>query len=98
MDGHSCTKQAETIGETVRLTDYNPGQRGCIVRVQGDNESRRRLSEMGFTRGVEVLVVRNAPLTDPVEYMIKGYHVSLRKEQAAEIVMDRPVTEAGANE
>jgi len=84
--------------ETQRLSDYVQGQKGRIVRVQGDDRSRRRMSEMGFTRGMEVQVVKAAPLTDPVEYLVKGYHVSLRREQAAHILMNRPDMEARNHE
>ncbi|MDQ7781902.1 MAG: FeoA family protein [Desulfomonilaceae bacterium] len=76
-------------GEALRLSDFLQGQKGRIVTVRGDGESRRRMCEMGFTRGMEVQVVRAAPLKDPVEYLVKGYHVSLRREQAALILMDR---------
>lgn len=77
-------------GESPALSDYTQGQRGNIVRVHGSDESRRRMSEMGFIRGTEVVVVKDAPLGDPVEYLVKGYHVSLRRDQAARILMDRP--------
>lgn len=77
-------------GPTFSLSDYLEGQTGRIVQVRGDDDSRRRMCEMGFVRGSEVRVVRQAPLKDPVEYFIKGYHVSLRRDQAAQIVMDRP--------
>ena len=56
------------------------------------------MTEMGFTKGAEVKVVKAAPLTDPVEYIIKGYHVSLRREQAEHIIMEPPSLEASINE
>lgn len=77
-------------GPTFKLSDYLEGQTGRIVQVQGDDNSRRRMCEMGFVRGSEVRVVRQAPLKDPVEYFVKGYCVSLRRDQAAQIVMDQP--------
>jgi len=46
--------------------------------------------EMGFVRGSEVKVVKHAPLKDPLEFVIRGYHVSLRKEEAAHILMEKP--------
>ncbi len=93
-----CTERVDKVGEALRLSDYLQGQKGRIIRVQGDDESRRRMSEMGFTKGIEVKVVKAAPLTDPVEYLLKGYHVSLRREQAAHILMDRPNVEARDHE
>ncbi len=48
------------------------------------------MMEMGFVKGTEVGVVKFAPLSDPMELVIKGYHVSLRRDQAADILMDAP--------
>lgn len=86
-------KRGDDMDKALRLSDYAKGQKGRVMKVQGNDESRRRLSEMGFIRGIEVEVVKAAPLTDPVEYLVKGYHVSLRREQAAEILMDLPIKE-----
>jgi Fe2+ transport system protein FeoA len=48
------------------------------------------MTEMGFVKGSEVKVVKYAPLTDPVEFVIKGYHVTLRRDEAAGILMNEP--------
>ena len=48
------------------------------------------MMELGFVRGAEVKVVKYAPLFDPMELELKGYHVSLRRDQAADILMDVP--------
>ena len=87
--------QTNAKSRTVKLSDYGQGQKGRIIKVQGNEESRRRMTEMGFNRGNEVQVVKSAPLTDPVEYIVKGYHVSLRREQASCIIMNQPDKEAG---
>ncbi len=75
---------------TVRLSSYKPGQKGKIVRICGKGDLRLRMMEMGFVKGAEVEVVKYAPLTDPIEFLIKGYHVALRRDQAADIVMNEP--------
>jgi DtxR family Mn-dependent transcriptional regulator len=62
-----------------------PGFRGRIVKVTGRGKIRRRLAEMGLTAGAEVEVERLAPLGDPMEIKIRGYHLSLRKAEAAHI-------------
>ncbi len=62
-----------------RLSELKPGERGVISRIAGDRELRRRLLDMGLTRGTEIIVVRRAPLGDPVEFLLKGYNLSLRK-------------------
>ena len=69
-----------------RLLDNEPvGQTVQVVRVIGDGAFRQRLLEMGFVRGAKVTVLKNAPLLDPVEYMIMGAHISLRHSEAAQV-------------
>ena len=57
--------------------------------MNGSGTFRKRLQEMGFIRGSEVFVEKYAPLRDPIELVIKGYHVSLRVEEAAQIMMEK---------
>ncbi|MBA2848755.1 Fe2+ transport system protein FeoA [Thermosulfuriphilus ammonigenes] len=71
-----------------RLDDLRTGQRGRILKILGSGPFKMRLMEMGFIPGAEVEVVRYAPLKDPVDYLIKGYHVSLRHEEAEKILVD----------
>ncbi len=69
-----------------RLLDDEPvGRTVQVVRVMGDGAFRQRLLEMGFVRGAKVTVLKNAPLKDPVEYMIMGSHISLRHSEAAQV-------------
>ncbi len=75
---------------TVKLSSYKPGQKGKIVQICGDSDFRLRMMEMGFVNGADIEVVKYAPLNDPMEFIIKGYHVTLRKEQAADILMNEP--------
>jgi Fur family ferric uptake transcriptional regulator len=72
------------------LRDYKEGQKGRIQGVRGEGRFRKRLLEMGFVKGTEVYVEKYAPLFDPVEYVVKGYHVSLRREEAEKILMSEP--------
>lgn len=69
----------------ISLAQLGPGQVATIVRVRGCVTARRRLLEMGLVRGETIAVQRLAPLGDPVEYVIKGYHLSLRRHDAANI-------------
>jgi Fe2+ transport system protein FeoA len=55
--------------------------------VGGDPQLRRRLLEMGFCNGVAVEVVRRAPLGDPIEFRLRGYHLSLRADQAQHVLI-----------
>lgn len=77
------------MGDSLRLADVLPGQKVRIVRVIGDSPFRKRLMEMGVIRGTEVTKVKLAPLADPAEYVIKGCHLSLRREEAMDIIVER---------
>lgn len=69
--------------ETTQLHLLVPGQKATILRVGGAGALRRRFVEMGIVKGEVIEIERNAPLGDPVEYFIKGYHLALRREEAA---------------
>ena len=64
------------------------GQSAMIVRVGGNGILRRRILEMGILKGTEVYIEKYAPLRDPLELIVKGYHISLRVEEAARIEVD----------
>lgn len=66
----------------MRLSELHTGQKCVIVKVLGHGAFRKRMIEMGFTRGREVTVLMAAPLKDPVKYEIMGYEVSLRRTEA----------------
>ncbi|MCM1035677.1 MAG: ferrous iron transport protein B [Paludibacter sp.] len=67
------------------LADLQTGERCMILKVHGHGGFRHRILELGFVRGEEVRVLKNAPLMDPVEYEIMGSHVSLRRAEAHNI-------------
>lgn len=67
------------------LSELRQGQSAIINRIGGNGALRRRILEMGIIKGTEVYVEKYAPLKDPLELIIKGYHVSLRVEEAAQI-------------
>jgi len=70
------------------LYDLNEGEEGIILKIKGRGQFRQRLSEMGFVVGKKVEVIKKAPLRDPVEYKIMGYHISLRNSEAQLIEVD----------
>ena len=72
----------------MNLSELKEGQTASVVRVGGDGPFRRRLLEMGFLRGTEVYVEKYAPLKDPIELILKGYHVSLRVDEAAHVQVE----------
>jgi Fe2+ transport system protein FeoA len=71
--------------QTTQLHLLRPGQRAMITRINGISALRRRFIEMGIVKGETILIERHAPLGDPIEYLVKGYHLALRKEEANQI-------------
>ena len=69
------------------LRDLKPGQQGKVVSVGTTGPLKRRIMDMGITPGVEIKVVKVAPLGDPIEVTVRGYELSLRKEEAQQIQM-----------
>lgn len=74
------------------LSELKEGQSAVIDRIGGSGALRRRILEMGIIKGSVVYVEKYAPLRDPLELIVKGTHISLRVEEAAQIVV-APVDE-----
>ena len=74
--------------DTVGLDTLEPGKKGTIRKIKGRGPIRRRIADMGVVPGVVVEVERVAPLGDPVEVKLLGYHLSLRKEEARGISVE----------
>jgi Fe2+ transport system protein FeoA len=81
------------VAESLTLRELPVGGRGQVVGFDLSPENSLRLLEMGLTTGTWLQVVRLAPLGDPIEIKVRGYHLSLRREEAAGI---RIVTEAAS--
>ena len=64
------------------LKDIAPGKSATVVRLHGEGAVKRRIMDMGITKGVEVFVRKVAPLGDPIEVTVRGYELSLRKADA----------------
>ena len=67
------------------LKDVNVGERATVVKLHGEGPVRRRIMDMGITKGVTVHIRKVAPLGDPVEVTVRGYELSLRKADCAAI-------------
>ncbi len=67
---------------TLNLDVFTIGQSGVIVKVNGEGRVRRRLFDMGVTPGASVTLKKKAPLGDPLEVTIRGYELTLRKDEA----------------
>jgi len=72
---------------SIPLSDLQPGDQGEVVQVKAQGQVRQRLLEMGFIRGVRLRVEKLAPLGDPMELVIKGYHLSLRRDESVCILV-----------
>jgi len=70
------------------LSELKEGQTATVVRVGGNGLLRRRIQEMGLVKGTDLYVEKYAPLKDPMELVLKGFHISLRVEEAADIVVE----------
>lgn len=70
------------------LDQLPPGQRACVKRIEGQGAIRRRLMEMGLIKGTVIETLKTAPLGDPVEYKLRGYHLSLRRNEAQLVVLE----------
>lgn len=73
----------------MKLTEFQPGDEGVILMVKGEGRIRRRLFDMGVTPGAKVLMVKKAPLGDPIEIVIRGYDLTLRKDEAEFVEMEK---------
>ncbi len=67
----------------MKLSQLKENEEGYITKIKGRGAFRKRITEMGFVKGERVVVVKSAPLRDPVEYFIMGYNVSLRRSEAS---------------
>ena len=71
-----------------KLDEFQIGETGLIKKVEGEGRLRRRLFDMGVTPGATVYLRKKAPLGDPLEVTIRGYELSLRKSEAALVLLE----------
>lgn len=72
---------------SVPLGKLKPGESGTVIGYAGDAEVHQRLCELGIIEGTRVEVKRLAPFGDPMELVVRGYHLSLRRKDAAAILI-----------
>ena len=70
------------------LKNVNVGETAKVVKINGEGKVKRRIMDMGITKGVEIYVRKVAPLGDPIEVTVRGYELSLRKNDAEMIEME----------
>ena len=70
------------------LREVKVGETATVVKLHGEGATKRRIMDMGLTKGTEVYIRKVAPLGDPVEITIRGYELSIRKADAELIEME----------
>lgn len=70
------------------LSQLSIGEKGKVKVVHGEGAVRRRLFDMGITPGAEIYLRKKAPLGDPIEISLRGYELTLRKTEAAQVEME----------
>lgn len=70
------------------LRDVNVGEKSKVIKIHGEGKVKRRIMDMGITKGTEIFVRKVAPLGDPVEITVRGYELSLRKDDADILEME----------
>ena len=70
------------------LKDAAVGSRVKVVKIEGQGAVKRRIMDMGITKGIEILIRKVAPLGDPVEATVRGYELSIRKADAQMIMVE----------
>ncbi len=72
----------------MRLSELKPNTKAIVIDLLGDSNLKKKLLSMGITIGVEVKVIRNAPLRDPIEIEVRGYNLSIRRAEAENVVVE----------
>ena len=70
------------------LNELKVGERGRVVRLNGEGAVKRRIMDMGLTKGSVVTVRKVAPLGDPIEITVRSYELSIRKDEAAKVEVE----------
>ena len=71
------------------LDQLQPGERARILEIRGDDEAADRLMEMGLVEETPLQIVKFAPLGDPIEIAVRGYHLTLRKIEAKNVEVEK---------
>ena len=87
MEGFEQLKEEEKPEQT-NLAALQPGERGIVLRIKGDKRFHKRIVDMGVTKGAVVSVERVAPMGDPMQVKVRGYHLSIRRVDAASIIIE----------
>ncbi|WP_122645575.1 ferrous iron transport protein A [Enterococcus mediterraneensis] len=82
-------EEAAKSGEWLPLDQLKVGESAHVVGIHGEGAVKRRLMDMGLTKNVHIQVRKRAPLGDPIEINVRGYELTLRKNEAAYILVEK---------
>lgn len=71
-----------------RLDEMERGERGKVIEISSCGSLRSKIMDMGIVRGAEIEMVRRAPLGDPLEFLLRGYRLTLSKGEAANVILE----------
>lgn len=71
-----------------RLDEFKIGETGVVINIEGVGKIRRRLFDMGITPTANITLIKKAPLGDPIEVFVRGYELTLRKDEAKLITLE----------
>lgn len=74
--------------EERKLSELSLNEEGDVVRVAGEGKLRRRLFDMGITPGAHIVMRKKAPFGDPIEVTVRGYELTLRKDEAVNVIIN----------
>ena len=70
------------------LNEFSVGESGVVSKITAEGKIKRRLFDMGVTPGAEITLKKIAPLGDPVQVLIRGYDLTLRRDEASKVLME----------
>ena len=70
------------------LKDVSVGSSATVIKLEGEGAIKRRIMDMGITKGTQILVKKVAPFGDPLELTVRGYQLSIRKDDAKKIIVE----------
>lgn len=70
------------------LNEFNVGESGVVLKITAEGKIKRRLFDMGVTPGAEITLKKVAPLGDPIQVLIRGYDLTLRRDEAKTVLME----------
>jgi Fe2+ transport system protein FeoA len=72
------------------LNELDIGEKARVVSIKGDRFLKKRLLDLGFVRGTAIALEKVAPLGDPMDFIVRGYHVCLRRNEAQNVYVEKP--------